>query len=226
MHNNDIKKKKSLLLAISLGVLLLAIGAYVWHANGDFLEKTTLIIYNKIDSLAQAHPIFLITTTFLLVICGMPVSFFYILTTAVYGINQALIINSCMLALQLCITYGVAAYVFKQIIENWLRKKGYKTKQIPKNMQTNVTVLFRAVPVLPVAIQNIILAIGGVPFKKYFWLSWPLQCLWMVAIVLSSGSIFEGNLGFGMAGIMLLVMLILVTQLLKKRTNSSAKDFI
>lgn len=213
-----LSKKQKLGLACLVLALVLALGYYFF---APWMHKTSAAIYYKIDELADTHPVFLVSTGFLLILFGLPVSFFYVLSVAVYGTNQALLINTAMLALHLSLTYFMAAYALKGPLEGFLRKRGHKLKAIPPSMQTRVTVLLRAFPVVSVTLQNVLLALGGVPFKKYFWLSWPFQCIWMVAIVLSSGSILEGNMGFGLAGIALLVALVFLTRLLKSRTTKS-----
>lgn len=206
---------------IFLGVLLLSlfigIAWYTWHNYANGTEDLLRSIYEKVDDLADTHPIFLISTCTLLIMFGLPVTFFYVLTTAVYGVENSLLINTLVLALQLSVTYGIAKYLLKKPLTRFLEKKGYPLKTIPPHKQTQVVLLFRAFPMVAIALQNIILALGGVPFRKYFWLSWPLQCIWMVAIVLSSGSIFEGNFGFAVGGFVLVISLLLITKVLKKK---------
>lgn len=204
------KQKLGLGLFVLVGTLALA-----YYFCAPWMHKTTAAIYHKIDELADTHPVFLVSTGFLLILFGLPVSFFYVLSVAVYGTNQALLINTAMLAVHLSLTYVMASYVLKGLLVRFLRKRGHNLKAIPPAMQTRVTVLLRAFPVVSVTLQNVLLALGGVPFKKYFWISWPFQCIWMVAIVLSSGSILEGNVGFGLAGLALLVALMFLTRMLK-----------
>ncbi len=201
---------------LGLGFLILAgFLALAYYFCAPWIQKTTAAIYHKIDELADTHPVFLVSTGFLLILFGLPVSFFYVLSVAVYGTNKALLLNTAMLALHLSLTYCMASYALKGFLERFLKKKGHSLKAIPPAMQTRVTVLLRAFPVVSVTLQNVLLALGGVPFKKYFWISWPFQCIWMIAIVLSSGSILEGNVGFGIAGLGLLVALMFLTRMLK-----------
>lgn len=200
---------------VGLGFLgLLALGI-VYYTCLPWVQDTTAAIYHKIDELADTHPVFLVSSGFLLILFGLPISFFYVLSVAVYGTHKALMINTAMLALHLSLSYFMAVSVLKSFLERLLRKKGHHLKQIPPRMQSRVTILLRAFPVLSVSLQNVLLALGGVPFKKYFWISWPFQSIWMVAIVLSSGSILEGNMGFGLAGLALLLTLGILTQSLK-----------
>lgn len=208
-----LSKKQKLVWAFIV-VALIALGL-LYYSCLPWLHKTTSAIYHKIDELADTHPVFLVSSGFLLILFGLPVSFFYVLSVAVYGTNRALIINTGMLAVHLTLSYFMAVYAFKGLLQGLLTKKGYNLKQIPAPMQSRVTILLRAFPVISVTLQNVLLALGGVPFKKYFWISWPFQCIWMVAIVLSSGSILEGNMGFGLAGLALLLTLVILTQLLK-----------
>lgn len=214
LKNLSKKQKLGLGLLIILGLVALA-----YYYSAPWMQATSSAIYEKIDELADTHPVFLVSTGFLLILFGLPVSFFYVLSVAVYGTNKALLLNTAMLALHLSLSYGIAAYVLKGFLVRLLRKKGHSLKAIPPAMQTRVTVLLRAFPVVSVTLQNVLLALGGVPFKKYFWISWPFQCIWMVAIVLSSGSILEGNIGFGLAGLALLVALVFLTRLLKTRSK-------
>ncbi len=208
------KQKFGLGFVVLVGILALA-----YYCCSPWMHKTSAAIYHKIDELADTHPVFLVSTGFLLILFGLPVSFFYVLSVAVYGTNQALLINTAMLALHLSLTYFMASYALKGLLVPFLRKRGHNLKAIPPAMQTRVTVLLRAFPVVSVTLQNVLLALGGVPFKKYFWISWPFQCIWMIAIVLSSGSILEGNVGFGLAGLGLLAALIFLTRMLKGKSK-------
>lgn len=104
-----LSKKQKLWLIFGFLGLVLALSLYYFCA--PWIQEATTAIYHKVDELADTHPIFLVSIGFLLILFGLPVSFFYVLSVAVYGTNQALLINTAMLALHLSITYFMGIFL-------------------------------------------------------------------------------------------------------------------
>jgi len=57
---------------------------------------------------------------------------------------------------------------------------------------------------------------------SYLAVSLPITSAWTIAFIVTGGAIFEGRAGIAITGILILVVLILLTKIVLRRTSSHA----
>lgn len=148
---------------------------------------------NQLKELGALSPFYLVLCFAILPMFGVPVSPFCILAGMVYGgwvgglaALLGLLINSMFI--YTAVTLGI-----KAPIEKFLVKRGYRTFNLSPSSALMTTIIVRATPLFPFAIQNYLLSLAGAPLLPYFLSIIPVQLIWISLFVSSGEAILESN---------------------------------
>lgn len=147
-----------------------------------------------IDQLSQIHPFFIILLITILPLFGFPISPLYIASGVIYGILLGLLLSFIGSALNIAIGYWIAKSLFRKPFLRLMSKKKYGDLTIGKNDQNGVIFLVRILPGIPIWAQNYLLGLLKVSFKNYFLISLPIQMIWCILFVITSGAIYQNNI--------------------------------
>ena len=102
---------------------------------------------------------------------GFPVSVLHAVAGAKFGLPLGMTLVGVSIAIQLCASYAIvhAAPKFFARHFDWLRKK------LPPATHPALTLFTILFPGAPFFAQNYVLAVVGVPFRIFFWISFPLS---------------------------------------------------
>jgi len=173
----------------------------------------------------ESYPWALVLAVMLLPGIGFPTSILLVTFGGVigplYGSWTACLIG--ILALSVCSlwTYLLAAGPLRGFLQTFLLRK----RSLPEFHGRNayrVSFILRATPGIPYAIQNVALGVMGIDLKTYLIVSLPVQSLYAIGFILTSGAIFEGNAGLAVTGGALLVVLVVLTRLLRQRRKQTS----
>jgi len=211
-----IKHKLLLLLVpafITAGLLL-----WFWLRNPE-PEYWRAALENLLAWL-ETNPWAFVLALILLPGIGFPISILLIAFGGVmgprYGSWTACLIGILCLAVCSLWTYLLAAGPLRGVFVKYL----LRNRPLPHfagRSAARITFILRATPGIPYALQNVALGVLGVDLKTYLLVSIPVQSLYAVGFILTSGAIFQGRTGLAISGAALLLVLVVGTRMLRRR---------
>jgi uncharacterized membrane protein YdjX (TVP38/TMEM64 family) len=142
----------------------------------------------------------------ILPIGGFPISAFLIVGGLRFGIGLGLLAMLVTFPIHLAATYVVVHSFLRDRIETILNRYGYKMPAFSEKRLVYYTSVFVAVPSLPYAVKNYLLALGGVPKRLYFGLALPLHIVVGAFFVILGKSFTSLNLA--LAAVVLLFLFV------------------
>ena len=114
---------------------------------------------------------------------GFPIVAFLVLAGAKFGLAGGLLVATATMPIHLLVSFLLVHSFLRPPLRSLLRKMGYGLSQIPEKRVVPFTVLFVAVPGLPYAVKNYGLALTGIPFRYYFWISLPINVVLSIPVI-------------------------------------------
>jgi uncharacterized membrane protein YdjX (TVP38/TMEM64 family) len=191
----------------------------LWQAHPDPAYWRGL--FDHFLNLLKDNPWALVAAVATLPGIGFPISPLLVL----FGIALAPrygMVTTCalgILAQSLCTTwtYLLASGPLRDILKRIVSRH----RELPELTDGNalrLCLILRITPGIPYALQNVVLGIVGMRPKPYLFVSIPITALWTIGFIVTGGAIFEGRAGLAIAGILLLIVLVILTKMLRKRT--------
>jgi uncharacterized membrane protein YdjX (TVP38/TMEM64 family) len=173
---------------------LTATAALLYFASGGAGD----LIGRWINQDMQTFPFVLLFLALPLV--GFPISVFLLLLGALFDTGPALLITFGGMAIHQVLTYLTGNYLLRPFIERQLAKRKTHLPQFPKKGFVWPSVAFIALPGLSYAVKNYIFALSGVPFRYFFPISWLIQAVMSIPLVIA-GEVL-GSRHYGLISIM------------------------
>jgi uncharacterized membrane protein YdjX (TVP38/TMEM64 family) len=200
----DKKNKKILFFASVAAAVLVAVGIYL-AIRFEYLQQAVSFVDQSMSSS------FFIALMVVLPVVGFPISVFLIVGGIKFGILWAILLWLAVLPIHATIGYYVARWARGPLERVLSDKMGYHIPEIPENNTAMFSFLFLAIPGIPYAGKNYLLALAGVPFRYCVLMNCIVQCaLGMPFIVLGKSAaemdmtLFYIALGIFTAGYFLL----------------------
>jgi uncharacterized membrane protein YdjX (TVP38/TMEM64 family) len=201
-----------IVLAIVALLILALLGGLILHEVG--LTGLKSAMRRVADACAGVPPpVFVLAVTFLPYV-GVPTSALYIVAGGAYGHWPALGWSWLGLLLNMIVGYGIGSWL-RGPISRRLERRGYRLPEVPPNEHWRLILLIRILPGPPLVVQNLLLAVAGVPFLTYLLVSMPAQMLFVLGFVFSGDALFKGSTGLLITGVCLLVALTLLAHIAK-----------
>lgn len=224
-------RKKALLikLAIAGGVVLLVLAVVLqfWSVKelGGFAKGGI----ERVKGWAQTvGPVPYFTAMALLPAAGFPISVFTLMAGGLFGpqIGLGWTVFWALLALgvNIALTYWLARYALRPLLEGLVRRMGYGLPQVSKENHASLTLFIRITPGPPYFIQGYLLGLAEVPFVTYMWLSWVCQGGYAVAMVVFGDSLMKGNGKVVFLAVGILVGLTVAVKMLRRRMTQKKGD--
>ena len=214
-------RRNLLLLTIGAGVIagvfVLAIG---WSYRDMWWPRALQAWLWLWAHLQTTHPIAFFSAFVLLTAVGCPITIFYLAAPGLYPFWVCFAYAVVGLGLHFVLTFWIANSIFRPVLERLLRMGGFEIPQLKPNEYAKVTVAVRVTPGLPFIVQNYMLALAGVPFKTFMTISWIANLGWALAFLSLGESIFEGEAGFAVFAVLLIIGLTIITKLIRDRYAS------
>jgi len=167
--------------------------------------------------LQQTHPALFFTAFVFLLAVGCPITMFYLVAPGLYGIWVSFAYASVGLLLNFALTFWIANSFLRPILEMLVARSGFEIPRLRDSEFTRITIAVRVTPGLPFIMQNYLLALAGVPFRTFMIISWIANLGWALALLSLGESIFEGEAGFAVFGVLLIIGLIIITIIVRDR---------
>jgi len=212
------RKEKFAVFGIFAVICVCVWSFWFWHTDVEVLLADLSVYFrDSVHFLENVPLIFYSLVIFILPIIFLPVTPIFVLASA-RPESYIVLLLYCWLGVTLNI---FASYFISKRFGAFLRKELGKRKihipSVPVYEQYELTFLMRMIPGNPLAIQNYVLGIANVPFKKYVLVSLPIQYVQIAAYVYFGEGVFEGGLSKLMLGASVLFVIAIIARMLDKR---------
>lgn len=137
------------------------------------------------------------TAMAILPVAGFPMSAFNVVAGPVFGpalgVGTVIACAALALAINLALSYWLAARVMRPPLERLVKRMGYTVPDVPSHSAWEITLLVRIVPGPPVVLQSYLLALARVPFGIYMVVSMLVHTAFMVATILAGDALMRGD---------------------------------
>ncbi len=177
------------------------------------------------DYLGDSEPWVFFTAFVILPLWGFPVFPFYFIAAELYGRVPGILLVGTSLMVHLVVVFWIASRLFRGLITNLISRSRYHLPQIPSSEYVKITFVLRITPGIPFFVQNYLLGLGGITFRVFFFVSWPIQFLWGIAFILLGESAFEGNLSIGLMSVCFIIALAIITKIVRDRLANCLDEY-
>lgn len=88
--------------------------------------------------------------------------------------------------------------------------------EVPRDGQWRMCILLR-LPGPPLAVQNYLLVLSGIPFNIFMAVSIPMQFVIMLGFVFTGGALFSGKSAWVLLGVSIVIASSILLQLIRKQ---------
>jgi len=156
---------------------------------------------------------------------GFPMTFFYLTIIPVFGADQpwiGIIAAWIGLGFNITLSYWLVRTWLHPLAESFINRLGYAIPKMDPETEYSAILSIRLSP-LPFAVQNVLLALGQCRFGRYLAISWPLQGVMGLGVMLLGKSFFSGGVFYLLIGLFLVALATFLLQVLKKRIRHARK---
>lgn len=216
MQGTPSRGNKGLLIKLGL-VAVVAVVVAVLLLRGVDLKGLS---HQTMDYIRTAGPWVFFAAMALLPAIGAPLSVFCLAAGPAFGnqlgLGGILACAAAAILVNILLTYWLARYAFRPLLERWLSKLGYKIPVVDKEDQLEVTILVRITPGPPFFVQSYLLGLAQIPFRKYILPSFLAPMFNVTGIVMFGDAIAQGKAKWAVMGIALVVAAGLGVHMLRK----------
>ena len=225
---NVVSKKKLPWLKLGIAGVVVVAGALFLLRGVDVRG----LIERGMAAIREAGPVAYFTAMALLPAVGMPATVFTLTAGSAFGptLGMPLVVVLCVAAIMfnLVFTYFLARRALRPVLEQAMRRFGYKLPQVATEDMTDLVIIVRVTPGSPFPVQNYLLGLANVPFGRYLLVSFIVQAIYTPAFVLFGDALLHGKGKLAMIAIGLLTAAAVATHWArkhygKKKTASAAR---
>ena len=121
------------------------------------------------------------------------------------------------MGIHLLIAYWVGHSYLRDSLIRWLQKRGHKMPEAQQQYQLAYTTAFVAIPVIPYAAKNYLLAISNLSITRYFVVAWSIQMLYSFPLIATTGSVHDRNHVVLVLALIGLALMLVVSHWAKRR---------
>jgi uncharacterized membrane protein YdjX (TVP38/TMEM64 family) len=167
-------------LAVAAALLLLAAAWFSW-------DREAVLAWKR-----SASPPLFFAAMAILPALGLPLTPFYIVAGATFGVPIGLIGSMIALAVNLTLSYFIARSIPQAWLEGVLSRFGTKLPAFDETSGAiRFSVLVKLTPGVPMLLKNYLLGLSGVPFKVYLLTSLVTALLYAVPLMILGNSLFD-----------------------------------
>ena len=203
-----------ILVGIALmGIILLSV-VFIFL---DDLRSLDVDLKSMIGLIQDNGPLIFFTALALLPLIGMPVSIFYLVAGASFGLPLSIGGAAVALAINISLSYWIARNLLRRAVELLLSHTHFKIPQVRGNNYVMLTLFVRIMPGVPFFLQSYLLGIAQVPFRIYFLISWSVAFLSSMGMIILGNSFQSSNVGQAVFAVFLVVALLIMVRLIRQR---------
>ncbi len=149
----------------------------------------------------------------LLPVIGFPVTPFYLLAGATFGIWTSLAGTAISQAINLVLAYWLARRYLRGVIQKLVKRWRDEIPQVQPKNHVNFTILVKITPGPPNFIKSFILGLARIPFAIFFIVSWPTTMGYAIGVIIFGDSLVDGNIWQAVGGFGLMVLFLIIVKM-------------
>lgn len=217
MQETSPRKHRGLLIKLGL-VLLVGIVAVVLLLRGVDIRGWAT---RTMEFVRAAGPLTFFTGMALLPAVGFPVLPFCVAAGPAFGqqlgLGGILLCSAAAVLVNILLTYWLARFAFRPVLERWLIKMGYRIPKVDTADQWELTLLVRITPGPPFFVQSYLLGLAQIPFGIYILPSFLAPMINITGFVIFGDALAQGKGKWALGGILLVIAAGVAVQFLRKK---------
>lgn len=210
-------QKRGLLLKLAVVAVLLG-GAGVLLLKGvDFRH----LLEVTLDWIRSVGPVPFFVGLAILPALGFPLLAFTLSAGPVFGdqLGMPLVTTLVLVSLviNLALTYWLARYAFRPLLESLIKRLGYSLPHVAKDDQLSLAIVIRVTPGPPFFVQGYLLGLAKVPFRTYMVVSTLFAGSFSVAVLFFGDSLVNGEGKMAFLAFSALVVMTVLVQWVRRR---------
>jgi uncharacterized membrane protein YdjX (TVP38/TMEM64 family) len=213
---------------VRLGALLLFLvavvcGWLVWKREFD--PAVLREAWTQLNDYLTRHPGVLFLALVFLPGLPIPVSALFFTAGVVWRNEPLMAVSWSMLAitLNLAWTYWLAAGPARRLVERLLASSSIRIPDLPRGDHFRLILVLKLTPGIPFFFQNYLLGFLRAPFTLYLILSVLCNGIVGTGVILSGVGVGGGNLKWGIWGISIIALGVVLTQVVRSRVTKRKK---
>lgn len=193
-------KKKALLLKLAAVGLVLLVATLFLLRHKSLAEVIALgrgLVDRVMEWARTVGPFPFFAAMALLPAFGFPIIVFSLSAGVLFspqiGLGWVIVCVLLSLGVNLALTYWLARYALRPLLQGLIRKLGYGLPQVSKEDHLSLAVVCRITPGPPFFVQSYLLGLAEVPFWTYMWVSWLISAMYAIAMVIFGDSLMQGS---------------------------------
>lgn len=138
-------------------------------------------------------------------VIGFPVTPFYLLAGATFGVPFSLAGTALSQALNLFLAYWLARRYLRGMIEKLVERANYQIPEVQPKNYVNFSILVKIAPGPPNFLKSFILGLARIPFGVFFIVSWPTTMGFAVGVIIFGDSLVDRDVGQAILGFALMI---------------------
>ncbi|HLP01635.1 MAG TPA: VTT domain-containing protein [Opitutaceae bacterium] len=202
----------ALAIAVLGAAAVLGLGFWAYEVNHDAvlgLFQETALWMRRLP-----WPVFYLTVA-LLPFAFCPISLLYLSAGAVHGFWLSFAGIMVAMAVNITLSYWLAAGPLHGLIARWFARRGRAIPVLPESEHIWAVLAVRFTPAFPLIVQNYLLGLAHVPFRKYFWVSLAAEAVIAFGYILAGDALTEDHPGYVLAAFGCVVGAVVLARLLR-----------
>jgi uncharacterized membrane protein YdjX (TVP38/TMEM64 family) len=181
-------------------------------------------IATLIHAAGQAPPPLLFLAMALLPLLGLPISPFWVAAGIRLGVFWGTVLAAAALIVNFTIGYLLARTFLSNPIRRFLARRGHTIPQFTPGEQTQLILMVRITPGVPLFIQNYLLGTAGVSFLRYLLASIPAQLAYAAAFIWVGNSLSSNRTWRILLAISAFAAIAIAINLLRRRLKTKLNN--
>ena len=211
---------RSLVLGLIGAAVLAATGAFVW-AGGNARLTAWIAVFR------DAGPLPFFAAMAILPACGFPLLPFLLAAGLVFGpllgTLPAAAYAATALAVNVSVSYWIAARAFRPAVTRWVQRLGYPLPSWNGASAWDVALLVRAIPGPPFFLQSYLLGLARIPFGIYLATSFVIPALSFTGAAVFGAAWARGDRRGLIFGVGMLLIVSVVVHRIRRRLSASRR---
>jgi len=215
-----VENRPSPLKLVALVVVLLAVVAagLGWLKIHDF--NVRLSVEAAVTVLRDAGPLAFFSAMTVLPALGCPMIAFTLTAgtafTSQLGLPLVLACCGLALALNMALTYWLAAVGLRPWLEQLIARTKYQVPELDEADHRELTLIVRITPGPPFFLQSYLLGLARVRFFTYMWVSWAVAMPMSVGLVIFGDAILHGKARVAVLGFSAILAVSLIIHFVRR----------